>query len=272
MLSKGWDGLMQVAGDILEKAGQSRAMLAMIPIVPAQVGEAAMSYSVAVPGILTPDMGLNVTVSDTAFAAGSSSALNSEIVTTASATQEFAGATMVINAQPLAVTARSLADAMLKAAGPIEVKRHYFDEDEVKPEPVVVKDGESEEEEPAPAEEAKAEAQVGCGCGSCKLDEQGECICSEEEDGCDDEDDDDNDYLCGDADDISYRFSTGTDENGRLYYEETKLKPGQEQAYDMADYAKCLENFAKAVKDIKTDVTIKDGVQTIHVDVNLNVK
>jgi hypothetical protein len=64
----------------------------------------------------TPDMVPSLTVSDTAFAAGTSSTLNEELVATASGSVPFAGSVFSIQFQPLATTARGIADALAAEA------------------------------------------------------------------------------------------------------------------------------------------------------------
>lgn len=205
-LAEAWDGLLHAAGGFMEKCGQDSSMLDMLPIIPSKVGD-AMSYTVAFPPFTTPDLSASVSVSDTLFVAGTSGNLNKEIAT-ATGTAEFEGITFTLNTQPLATTARSIADAMLKAAGPIEKQRFYFNDDEDDEEV----EGEEEEGVNAPAKELV----------------EGE------------------DYV---------EFDVPTE--------------AQRPALQAKEIADDLEELAKHVKEVSGSITIKDDVETIHVDVIL---
>ena len=128
-LGEGWEQLLTVAGNVAAKFGSDPSVVRMLPIVPTTTGSTT-SYSVALPFFST-DFVPNVTVSDTGFTMGSSSAYNSNIISSATGTMEFSGAVATLNmralaatarglalARPRAATARGLANAMREAAGP----------------------------------------------------------------------------------------------------------------------------------------------------------
>lgn len=109
-LSSGWDSLLATAGKIAEKAGQNPGIVNMLPIVPKIVGKAT-SYSVAMPWF-SENLVPNLTVSDSAFIIGTSSALNAELAETATGTLDFSGAVCTLKTAPLASLLRSIADDM----------------------------------------------------------------------------------------------------------------------------------------------------------------
>ncbi len=115
-LGEGWEQLLTVAGNVAAKFGSDPSVVRMLPIVPTTTGSTT-SYSVALPFFST-DFVPNVTVSDTGFTMGSSSAYNSNIISSATGTMEFSGAVATLNMRALAATARGLANAMREAAGP----------------------------------------------------------------------------------------------------------------------------------------------------------
>ena len=106
-LSQGWDSILNVAGKVATKLGSDPAVLSMLPIVPRTIGKST-SYSVAMP-LFTENMVPNITVSDSAFVLGSSSALNAEIAETATGTMDFSGCVCSIKFAPLAKMLRSIA-------------------------------------------------------------------------------------------------------------------------------------------------------------------
>ena len=132
-LSEGWDSLLAVAGKVAEKVGYPSTTVNMLPIAPKMVGNAT-SYSVAMPWF-SEDLVPNLTVSDTAFVVGSSSALNSELAETATGTLDFPGGVCTIKLAPLATMLRSLADDMADRA---EAEAAAAPKQEVADEPVVV--------------------------------------------------------------------------------------------------------------------------------------
>lgn len=115
-LGEGWEQLLTVAGNVAAKFGSDPSVVRMLPIVPTTTGSTT-SYSVALPWFST-DFVPNVTVSDTGFAMGSSSAYNANIISSATGTMEFSGAVATLNMRALAATARGTANAMREAAGP----------------------------------------------------------------------------------------------------------------------------------------------------------
>jgi len=107
-LTAGWEGLMSAAGKALTKAGSSPMLLGALPISTSTTGKTA-SYSLALP-FFTPEAGCNVTVSDTAFALGTSARLNAQVVGSATGHLDFAGAAFSVNIVRLAKVSRSIAD------------------------------------------------------------------------------------------------------------------------------------------------------------------
>ena len=106
-LSQGWDSILTVAGKVATKVGSDPAVLNMLPIVPRTIGKST-SYSVALP-FFTENLVPNITVSDSAFVLGSSSALNAEIAESATGTMDFSGCVCSIKFAPLAKMLRSIA-------------------------------------------------------------------------------------------------------------------------------------------------------------------
>ena len=115
-LGEGWEQLLTVAGNVATKLGSDPSVVRMLPIVPATTGNTA-SYSVALPWFST-DFVPNVTVSDTGFTMGSSSAYNANIISSATGTMEFSGSVATLNMRALAAATRGIANAMREAAGP----------------------------------------------------------------------------------------------------------------------------------------------------------
>lgn len=113
-LSEGWDKIVTVAANVATKLGSDPSVVNMLPIVPATKGNMT-SYSVAMPWF-TPDMVPNVTISDTAFTAGTSSNYNEEIVTCATGSTPFAGVVCTIKFGPIATTARGIANELATIA------------------------------------------------------------------------------------------------------------------------------------------------------------
>ncbi len=113
-LNEGWQAIVKTASEIATKVGSDPSIVNMLPIVPKAEGNAT-TYSVHMPWF-TPDMVPSITVSDTAFAAGTSSTLNEELVATATGSLPFAGSVFSIQFQPLATTARGIADALAAEA------------------------------------------------------------------------------------------------------------------------------------------------------------
>ncbi len=109
MLSQGWDALLTTAGKILTKTGSDPSVIAMLPIVPSQVGSAT-SYSIALP-FFTPDFVPNLTLNDKGMALGTSSKLNARMLESATGTAPFAGALFSLRFAPIADCLGSLAGA-----------------------------------------------------------------------------------------------------------------------------------------------------------------
>ena len=109
-LQEGWRQILSVAGNIATKLGQDPAVVGMLPIMPANAGN-AVSYSVALP-FFTEDMVPNATVSDTSLALGTSSKLNERVVNSATGNMDFVGAVFSFNPAPLASTLRGIADSL----------------------------------------------------------------------------------------------------------------------------------------------------------------
>ncbi|MBQ7024703.1 MAG: hypothetical protein IJN29_14065 [Akkermansia sp.] len=112
-LSQGWDTLVKTASEVAAKLGSDPAVVNMLPIVPTPLGN-AISYSISLPWF-TPDMVPNITVSDTAFTAGTSSNYNAEVAAAATGSMPFTGAVCSIKFAPLATTARGIANELEKA-------------------------------------------------------------------------------------------------------------------------------------------------------------
>lgn len=106
-LSEGWDSILTVAGKVATKVGSDPAILNMLPIIPRTIGKST-SYSVALP-MFTENLVPNITVSDSAFVLGSSSALNAEIAESATGTMDYTGCVCSIKFAPLAKMLRSIA-------------------------------------------------------------------------------------------------------------------------------------------------------------------
>lgn len=149
-LSAGWDSLLDVAGKVAEKVGYNAAAVNMLPIAPKVAGKAT-SYSVSLPWF-SEDMVPNLTVSDTAFVAGTSAVLNAEIAETATATADFNGAVFTVKFAPLATALRSVADDMADraeaeaASKPAEEKAEAKVTPATPPAPVVVVEDDDEED------------------------------------------------------------------------------------------------------------------------------
>lgn len=128
-LSAGWEGLMSAAGKALTKAGSSPMLLGALPIRTSTVGKTA-SYSLALP-FFTPETGGNVTVSDTAFALGTSERLNARVVGSATGHQDFAGAAFSVNVVQLAKVSRTIAEIAERQEELIGESPDDDDDDEV---------------------------------------------------------------------------------------------------------------------------------------------
>lgn len=115
-LGEGWEQLLTVAGNVAAKTGSDPAVVHMLPIVPSTSGNAT-SYSVALPWF-SSDFVPNITVSDTGFTMGTSSAYNGNIISSATGSMEFCGCVATLNMRALATTSRGIANAMREAAGP----------------------------------------------------------------------------------------------------------------------------------------------------------
>ncbi len=115
-LSEGWEQLLTVAGNVATKIGSDPSVVRMLPIVPTP-SDSTTSYSVALPWFST-NFVPNVTVSDTAFTMGTSSAYNADIVSSATGTMEFSGSVATLNMRALAAATRGVANAMREAAAP----------------------------------------------------------------------------------------------------------------------------------------------------------
>ncbi len=146
-LSQGWEQLLTVAGNVATKLGSDPSVVRMLPIVPSARGNTS-SYSVALPWFST-DFVPNITVSDTAFTMGTSSAYNANVASSATGTMDFCGAVATLNMRALASATRGAANAMREAAAPqapagpartnarrVKGRRSYIAEDEyVSPRP-----------------------------------------------------------------------------------------------------------------------------------------
>lgn len=141
-LAEGWQQLLTTAANIATKGGSDPSVINMLPIVPAAKGNAT-SYTVAMPWF-TPDMVPNITVSDTAFTAGTSSNYNAEVVASATGSTPFTGCVATIKFGPLATTARGIA-TQLRAIADAEKA------------PLTLEDSEDEEKSPVAADEEEDE-------------------------------------------------------------------------------------------------------------------
>ncbi len=115
-LGEGWEQILTVAGNVASKLGSDPSVVRMLPIVPSATGNTT-SYSVALPWFTT-DFVPNVTVSDTGFTMGTSSAYNANVISSATGTMEFSGSVATLNMRALATATRGIANAMREAAGP----------------------------------------------------------------------------------------------------------------------------------------------------------
>lgn len=114
-LSEGWQQIITLAGEVAVKVGSDPSVVNMLPIIPTPGKDNTTTFSIALPWF-TADLGPAVTVSDTAFAAGSSPAFNAEIAAAATGSVDFAGTVFSIKFDALATTARGIADELQAVA------------------------------------------------------------------------------------------------------------------------------------------------------------
>ncbi len=108
-LSAGWGQIFDAAGGIVGKLGGSPLLLKAIPFVSKKTGD-AVSHCMYMP-VFTEHMIPNVTVSDKAFVAGTSSAYNEKLISAGSGNLPYKGAVLAMHFEPLASMMRGIADA-----------------------------------------------------------------------------------------------------------------------------------------------------------------
>ena len=118
-LAAGWQAIWESAGETLTKLGMDPAMLNLLPIASSEQNGVG-THVISIPGAnaaLSP----NVTVSNTAFVAGTSTALNAELEQCYSGTagNPSAGWTCTVQLAPLARAAAAAADYYNKAESPL---------------------------------------------------------------------------------------------------------------------------------------------------------
>lgn len=107
-LTRAWDEIMMAAECVADKLLGSRMLVKALAFPAKKVGN-AVSYSLYMP-VCSENMIPNVTVSDSVFVAGSSSAYNEKLATDASSNMPFQGAVFSLNFERLATTLRGIAD------------------------------------------------------------------------------------------------------------------------------------------------------------------
>lgn len=108
-LAQGWDTIMQAAAGVAGKCFGSSLLVKALSFPSKQTGD-AISYCFYMP-VCTEHMVPNVTVSDTNFVVGSSSAYNEKLVSAATGTMPYQGAVFSLHFEPLATTLRGIADS-----------------------------------------------------------------------------------------------------------------------------------------------------------------
>ena len=108
-LSRGWNEILTAAEGVAEKLFGSRLLIKALAFPSKKVG-VAESYSLYMP-ICTENMIPNVTVSDSAFVAGTSSAYNEKLANEATGTTKYQGAVFALHFENLASTLRGIADS-----------------------------------------------------------------------------------------------------------------------------------------------------------------
>lgn len=107
-LTRAWDEMMMAAECAADKLLGSRMLVKALTFPAKKVGN-AVSYSLYMP-VCSENMIPNVTVSDSVFVAGSSSAYNEKLATAASGNMPFQGTVFSLNFERLATTLRGIAD------------------------------------------------------------------------------------------------------------------------------------------------------------------
>lgn len=125
-LAAGWQAIWESAGETLTKLGMDPAMLNLLPIASSEQNGVG-THVISIPGgnaALSP----NVTVSNTAFVAGTSTALNAELEQCYSGTagNPSAGWTCTVQLAPLARAAAAAADYYNKAESPFAEEIQEF--------------------------------------------------------------------------------------------------------------------------------------------------
>lgn len=113
-LAEGWQQTLKVAADVATKLGSDPSVINMLPIVPTVNGNTT-SFSVALPWF-TPNLVPNVTVSDTTITLGTSSDYNAQVTAAATGAADFTGCVFSLKFEPLATTARGIADELTAIA------------------------------------------------------------------------------------------------------------------------------------------------------------
>lgn len=125
-LAAGWQAIWESAGETLTKLGMDPAMLNLLPLASSEQNGVG-THVISIPGAnaaLSP----NVTVSNTAFVAGTSTALNAELEQCYSGTagNPSAGWTCTVQLAPLARAAAAAADYYNKAEAPFAEEIQEF--------------------------------------------------------------------------------------------------------------------------------------------------
>lgn len=239
-LAEAWQRTLAVAGNVAVKLGQDPAVIGMLPIMPMSAGD-AMSYSVALP-FFTEDLAPNATVSDTTLALGSSPALNSRVVESATGTVDFTGAVFSFNPAPLAASLRAMADS-LAASLPEDRTSDCVeldDTDEEASPDVVVDSGATQAEEAADEAASTDEEPAG----------------ESPDEGDEDADDDDEEEVEG------------------VDLAEVELTPAEvsamERAENVEDAAEFAEFLSRNVESIRgVLIPAGEGAQTLRIEVKL---
>lgn len=125
-LAAGWQAIWESAGETLTKLGMDPAMLNLLPLASSEQNGVG-THVISIPGAnaaLSP----NVTVSNTAFVAGTSTALNAELEQCYSGTagNPSVGWTCTVQLAPLARAAAAAADYYNKAEAPFAEEIQEF--------------------------------------------------------------------------------------------------------------------------------------------------
>lgn len=108
-LAQGWDEILKAAAGVAGKCFGSSLLVKALSFPSKQTGD-AVSYCFYMP-VCTEHMVPNVTVSDTNFIIGSSSAYNEKLVSAATGTMPYQGSVFSLHFEPLATTLRGIADS-----------------------------------------------------------------------------------------------------------------------------------------------------------------